>query len=79
MFYELTGMNTEQTLLYLKYLKAINLIHYSGLSLTQIAYACEFSDQSHFIKVFKSFTELTPNEYKNRKSEIACHYFEAVR
>ncbi|MBS1752823.1 MAG: AraC family transcriptional regulator [Ferruginibacter sp.] len=79
MFYELTGMNTEQTLLYLKYLKAVNLIHYSGLSLTQIAYACEFSDQSHFIKVFKSFTELTPNEYKNRKSEIACHYFEHVR
>lgn len=79
MFYELTGMNTEQTLLYLKYLKAINLIHYSGLSLTQIAYTCGFSDQSHFIKVFKSFTTLTPTEYKTRKSDIAGHYFEHVR
>ncbi len=78
-FYELTGMNTEQTMLYLKYLKAVNLIHYSRLSLTQIAYTCEFSDQSHFIKVFKSFTTLTPNEYKTRKSDIAGHYFENVR
>jgi len=79
MFYGLTGMNTEQTLLYLKYLKSVSLIHYSGLTLTQIAYASEFSDQSHFIKVFKSFTTLTPNEYKTRKSEIAGHYFEDVR
>lgn len=78
-FYELTGMNTEQTLLYLKYLKAINLIHYSRLSLTQIAYDCGFSDQSHFIKVFKSFTSLTPNEYRTRKSNISGHYFEHVR
>ncbi len=77
--YELTGMNTEQTLLYLKYLKAVNLIHHSGLSLTKIAYACEFSDQSHFIKAFKSFTSLTPNEYRNKKSDITGHYFEHVR
>lgn len=78
-FYELTGMNSEQTLLYLKYLKAINLIHHSNLSLTQIAYASEFSDQSHFIKAFKLFTTVTPNEYKAKKSNISGHYFEDVR
>ncbi|MCC6383598.1 MAG: AraC family transcriptional regulator [Bacteroidia bacterium] len=78
-FYELTGMNTEQTLLYLKYLKAIHLIHHADLSLTQVAYHCGFSDQSHFIKTFKSFTTLTPNEYRNKKSDIAGHYFEDVR
>ncbi|NJN41823.1 MAG: helix-turn-helix transcriptional regulator [Flammeovirgaceae bacterium] len=78
-FYELTGMNTQQTLLYLKYLKAINLIHYSDLSLTHIAHACEFSDQSHFNKTFKSFTTLSPKKYRNRKSKIVGHYFENVR
>ena len=78
-FYQLSGMNTEQTLLYLKYLKARKLIHNSGLSLSQIAYACEFSDQSHFIKTFRSFTNLAPKEYRNRKSEIESHYFENVR
>ncbi len=78
-FYELTGLNSEQTILYLKYLKAINLIHQSNLSLTQIAYASEFSDQSHFIKTFKLFTALTPKAYRNKKSNISGHYFEDVR
>ena len=78
-FYALTGMNAEQTLLYLKYRKAIDMIHYSGLSLTEIAYACQFSDQSHFIKTFKSFVNLTPGEYRNKKSEIVGHCFEVVR
>ena len=32
-FYELSGLNTEQTLLYLKYLKAKRLIHHSDLTL----------------------------------------------
>ena len=75
-FYELSGMNAEQTLLYLKYLKAKNLIHYSDLTLSQITYACEFSDQSHFIRAFKSFTNLTPKEYRTRKSKISGHYFD---
>lgn len=76
---ELTGMNTEQTLLYKKYLHALHLIHHSNLSLTEIAYACNFSDQSHFIKTFKTFTMLAPNEYKQRKSNITGHFFENVR
>ncbi len=78
-FYEQTGMNTEQTLLYLKYLKSLQLIHYSDLSLTQIAYVCGFSDQSHFIKTFKLFTSLTPKEYQHHKSNLMGHYFKHVR
>ena len=76
---ELTGMNTEEILLYKKYLQAVNLIHHSGLSLTQVGYACHFADQSHFIKTFKSFALLTPKEYKNRRSAIAGHIYENVR
>lgn len=78
-FHELSGMNTEQTILYLKYLKAKKLVHHSGMTLSQIAYACEFSDQPHFTKTFKSFARLTPKEYRNRKSGIEGHYFENVR
>lgn len=75
---ELTGMNTEQTLLYKKYLQAIHLMHYSPLSLTQIAYACHFSDQAHFIKTFRSLAMLTPKEYRYRKSDIKGHVLENV-
>jgi len=33
------------------------------LKLTDVAYNGGFADQSHFIRVFKEFTGLTPNEY----------------
>ncbi len=76
--YELTGLNTEQTILYKKYLQAVHLMHYSELSLTEIAYSCQFSDQSHFIKTFKSLSQLTPKEYRLKKSNITGHIFENV-
>ncbi|HRO09068.1 MAG TPA: AraC family transcriptional regulator [Saprospiraceae bacterium] len=76
--YELTGMNTEQTLLYKKYLQALHLIHNSKLSLTEIAYDCNFCDQSHFIKTFKTYSLLTPHEYRIKKSNIVGHIFENV-
>lgn len=76
--YEITGMNTEQTLLYKKYLHSIHLIHNSELSLTEIAYICQFYDQSHFIKTFRSLTLLTPKEYKQGKSNIIGHILENV-
>lgn len=77
-FFELTGMNTEQTLLYKKYLQAVHLIHTSKLSLTEIAYSCHFSDQSHFIKTFKALSRLTPKEYRQRKGGLEGHIFEIV-
>lgn len=32
-------------------------------SLTSIAYECNYFDQAHFIREFKSFTGLTPSEF----------------
>ncbi len=39
----------------------------SKLSLTEIAYASGFSDQSHFIRVFKMYIGLTPSQFRNKK------------
>ncbi|CCH54724.1 hypothetical protein BN8_03924 [Fibrisoma limi BUZ 3] len=75
----LTGLNTEQTLLYKKYLNALELVHHSSLSLTQIAHTCQFTDQAHFTKTFKSYTGITPGEYRSRKSPLVGHLFENVR
>lgn len=77
--YEATGMNTEEVLLYKKYLHAMYLIHHGSLSLTEIAYESNFSDQSHFIRTFKTYTGLTPGEYCRRKSFLQGHIFEDVR
>ena len=44
--------------------KAISLMHNSTYSLTEIAYECGFSDQSHFTKTFYRITGFLPKEYK---------------
>ncbi|MEO8088443.1 MAG: AraC family transcriptional regulator [Bacteroidota bacterium] len=77
--YELTAMNTENVLLYKKYLHAVHLIHHTKLTLTEIAYQSNFADQSHFTKSFKSFAQINPNEYRQRKSFVQGHIFENVR
>ena len=43
---------------------ACNEIAGSSSSLAEIASAAGFSDQSHFSRVFKRFTHMTPGEYK---------------
>ena len=76
---EATGMNTEEMLLYKKYLHAVQLIHHTDLSLTEIAYECRFSDQSHFIKSFRTYTQMTPGAYRRSKSPVQGHILENVR
>lgn len=77
--FEATGMNTEEILLYKKYLHAVNLIHQGKLSMTEIAFQSHFSDQSHFIKTFKAYAAITPGEYKRSMSNIKGHIYEDVR
>ncbi len=72
----LTGMNTEEVLLYKKYLQSMRMIHERNSSLTEIAYACNFFDQSHFIRTFKSFTKMTPGEYRKIESPLPGHFFQ---
>ena len=76
---EATGINTEEILLYKKYLHAVHLIHQTELSLTKIAYESHFSDQSHFIKTFKAYASLTPGEYRKSKSRLKGHLYKDVR
>jgi AraC-like DNA-binding protein len=75
-FYQLTGMNTLHILAYKNYLKSLALMENPKLSLTEISYSCHFSDQSHFIKVFKEFAGITPSEYQKQKSVLKGHIFQ---
>lgn len=47
----------------LKVEHSIDFLHSSNHSLTEIAYICGFSDQSHFTRVFKSMTGYLPKKY----------------
>ncbi len=48
----------------LKLQKAALLLKDKRQSLTNIAYECEFSDQSHFIRCFKRTYNMTPLQYR---------------
>lgn len=77
--YALTGMNTEDTLLYKRYLHAVHLMHTRDLSLTEVAFHSNFSDQSHFIRTFRSFAHLTPGDYRKMKGHMPGHFYHNVR
>lgn len=47
----------------LKVTNSIHILHSSNYSLTEIAYICGFSDQSHFTRIFKSMTGYLPKDY----------------
>jgi AraC family transcriptional regulator len=48
----------------LKIEKSLYFLKVSRFSLTEIAFECGFSDQSHFIRTFKQMTGFLPNKYK---------------
>lgn len=72
---EWLGMNTEAFVLYQKYLNSLSLLHRPGLSLTDIGYDVGYYDQSHFIREFRSFTGITPKEYRKTMSDLPGHIY----
>lgn len=53
--------------------KAIAYIETTDYSLSEIAYLTGFSDQSHFTRIFKLETGLTPSAYKKNTSKGKIH------
>lgn len=46
--------------------RALNFLYDPSWSMTQIAYECGFSDQSHFTRTFKSYFGKTPGVFRNQ-------------
>jgi AraC family transcriptional regulator len=44
--------------------KAIGMLKANDTTLKGIAYACGFSDQSHFIRCFKTYTGFLPKDFR---------------
>lgn len=69
------GMNTEEFIHYGKYLNCLHLLHNSKQNLTNIGLEAGYYDQSHFIREFKSYTDLTPKQYQEANTYIPGHIF----
>ena len=70
---DLYGISAEELTTYKKFVQSVRLIHQEDQSLTQVAYDAGFYDQAHFCRVFKSFTAMTPNQYRKRKGPQPFH------
>ncbi len=70
---EWLGMNTEEFLLYHKYLYCLHLLHHSKQTLTEVGLEAGYYDQSHFIREFKSYTDMTPKQYRKSNAEFPGH------
>lgn len=63
-FANCVGTSPKEFLRIVRMQRALSMLQQDGgLSLAQLAYECGFSDQSHMIKEFKSFSGYTPLEY----------------
>jgi AraC-like DNA-binding protein len=67
------GMNTEELVHYNKYLTGLHLLHHSTRPLTEIGLQAGYYDQSHFIRAFKQYTELSPKQYRAANAEFIGH------
>lgn len=47
--------------------------------LSDIAYEQEYADQSHFIRAFKEFAGLSPNQYQKQASELVENFAEVIK
>lgn len=50
--------------------EAIYLIENTTISLSEIGSILSFTDQSHFIKVFKKIKNQTPKDYQRRSKKV---------
>ena len=60
----MTGISPHQYILKCKIERAKELLKNPLLSIADISYSLSFSSQSHFTTVFRRFTGITPNTYR---------------
>ena len=63
-FHQETGFGIKEYLIHYRIRQACELLLNSGLSITQIADQCGFSDSNYFGDAFKKATGLSPREYR---------------
>lgn len=66
LFHKEVGVTISRYILVKKIEAAENMLKYSEYSPLDIANYLAFSSHSHFISVFKKYTGMTPNEYRNK-------------
>ena len=65
------GMPSKKFLQTYRFAKVLDHMHRANaISLTQLAYRFGYFDQAHFIREFKSSTDITPNSYLKKIGKL---------
>lgn len=70
LIYQHTGLSPKSFNKINRFQSSLRLISKNKHPFTSIAYSCGYFDQSHFIRDFKSFTNVTPSAYLENKFPI---------
>lgn len=69
------GAGIKKIILDRRIMEARRLLEQTGMSVAEIAYKLDFSDNSYFTKVFKSLTRLTPGRYRELHRKVPAGKF----
>jgi len=67
-FHSITHQTPMDYVNYYRIEQAANMLSSTDNSITEIGQDCGFCDSSHFLKTFKKYKELTPNQYRKKFS-----------
>ena len=66
----ITGAGAKEYITRIRIEKAKSLIENSSLTIAEISDMTGFASQSYFSTAFKSFTGMTPSQYKQEKRRL---------
>ena len=65
-FKKVTGYSFKEYVILQRLIKAKELLFHSSKDITNIATECGFNSINHFIRIFKSYYEITPYQYRKK-------------
>ncbi len=69
------GLSPKKYLRLQQFISTLDDLHFTQHLSTDIAFSNGFFDQSHFNRIFRGFTEITPKQYREQKSDMAGQLF----
>ncbi len=70
LFNEWIGISAHSYQKLLQFIRSVETLHDSNLKLSDAGIENGFYDQSHFIRTFQEFAEMTPGEYRKQMSAL---------
>lgn len=75
LFNEWFGISAHSYQKLLQFIQAVKMLHDSNLKLIDAGLENGFYDQSHFIRTFQEFADMTPGEYRKQMSAFPGQIF----